>query len=111
MPFFLPSLTLPTLLNPLPHPSLPTVKKHFSSQDDSVQQTAIRAPLRCPITYRRICIPARGSECLHLQCFDIESYLQMNCDRSAWKCPVCGHSAMLEGLEVDCFLWNILTKL
>lgn len=99
---------LPTLLPP---PSLGAVKKLFCGQDDSVQQTAIRAPLRCPITYRRISIPARGAECQHLQCFDIESYLQMNCDRSAWKCPVCGHCAALEGLEVDCFLWNILNKL
>ena len=24
-----------------------------------------------------------------LQCFDLESYLQLNCERGTWRCPVC----------------------
>lgn len=23
------------------------------------------------------------------QCFDLESYLQLNCERGTWRCPVC----------------------
>ena len=68
-----------------------TVRKVFSGGgEDGVQQTSTNITLKCPITYRRINIPARGSACQHIQCFDLESYLQMNCDRSTWKCPVCG---------------------
>ena len=26
---------------------------------------------------------------LYLQCFDLESYLQLNCERGLWRCPVC----------------------
>ena len=45
----------------------------------------------------------------HSQCFDLEAYLQMNCERGTWKCPVCGSNAQLEGLEVDQYIWSILT--
>lgn len=43
----------------------------------------------CPITFKRITLPARGHDCKHIQCFDLESYLQMNCERGSWRCPVC----------------------
>jgi hypothetical protein len=56
---------------------------HDSSPTDK------QVSLKCPITFKRIALPARGHECKHIQCFDLESYLQMNCDRGSWKCPVC----------------------
>ncbi|XP_031562916.1 zinc finger MIZ domain-containing protein 1-like isoform X5 [Actinia tenebrosa] len=93
------------------------VKKNFalcsttSSSDDGVEQTAIKVSLKCPITFRRITLPARGNECKHIQCFDLESYLRLNCERGSWKCPVCNKTALLEGLEVDQFVWGILTSL
>ena len=45
--------------------------------------------LRCPLTFKRICVPARGHECRHTQCWDLESYLKLNCEKGLWKCPVC----------------------
>ena len=76
-----------------------SVKRNFSSvaassnalqpSEDGVEQTAIKVSLKCPITYRRISLPARGHDCKHIQCFDLESYLQLNCERGSWKCPVC----------------------
>ena len=45
------------------------------------------------------------------QCFDLESYLQMNCERLTWRCPVCSKSALLEGLEIDQYMWGILHSL
>ena len=60
-----------------------------SSEQDGVEQTAIKISLKCPITFKRITLPARGHECKHVQCFDLESYLQLNCERGAWRCPVC----------------------
>uniref|UniRef100_W5LHT1 Zinc finger MIZ-type containing 1 n=1 Tax=Astyanax mexicanus TaxID=7994 RepID=W5LHT1_ASTMX len=92
------------------------VKRNFSSaavsaginSEDGVEQTAIRVSLKCPITFRRIQLPARGHDCKHVQCFDLESYLQLNCERGTWKCPVCNKTALLEGLEVDQYMWGIL---
>uniref|UniRef100_A0A8B9MRG3 Zinc finger MIZ-type containing 1 n=1 Tax=Accipiter nisus TaxID=211598 RepID=A0A8B9MRG3_9AVES len=76
------------------------IKRNFSSVaassgnatlngEDGVEQTAIKVSLKCPITFRRIQLPARGHDCKHVQCFDLESYLQLNCERGTWRCPVC----------------------
>lgn len=60
----------------------------MSSMDSC--SSAVKVSLRCPITFNRINLPARGQDCKHLQCFDLESYLRLNGDRgSGWKCPVC----------------------
>lgn len=63
---------------------------NLSERDrDVVEQTALKVCLKCPITFKRITLPARGHECKHIQCFDLESYLQLNCERGSWRCPVC----------------------
>ena len=52
--------------------SLP-VRKWFalnSSVPDDVQQTGVRVSLKCPITYRKIMLPARGGECKHIQVYE-----------------------------------------
>ncbi|XP_020019568.1 zinc finger MIZ domain-containing protein 2 isoform X4 [Castor canadensis] len=94
------------------------IKRNFSSGtipgtpgpngEDGVEQTAIKVALKCPITFRRIQLPARGHDCRHIQCFDLESYLQLNCERGTWRCPVCNKTALLEGLEVDQYMLGIL---
>uniref|UniRef100_A0A3P8YKY7 SP-RING-type domain-containing protein n=1 Tax=Esox lucius TaxID=8010 RepID=A0A3P8YKY7_ESOLU len=99
-----------------------TVKRNFHSVaassgnaplngEDGVEQTAIKVSLKCPITFRRIQLPARGHDCKHVQCFDLESYLQLNCERGTWRCPVCNKTALLEGLEVDQYMWGILNAI
>jgi len=60
-----------------------------NNNNNSIEQTTIRVSLKCPVTYKRITLPARGIDCKHTQCFDLESYLQLNCDRGSWRCPVC----------------------
>ncbi|NWZ30394.1 ZMIZ2 protein, partial [Asarcornis scutulata] len=109
------------LSSPPPPPTPPSpasVKRNFSSGtipgtpgpngEDGVEQTAIKVSLKCPITFRRIQLPARGHDCRHIQCFDLESYLQLNCERGTWRCPVCNKTALLEGLEVDQYMLGIL---
>lgn len=54
-----------------------SVKRNFSSGtipgtpgpngEDGVEQTAIKVALKCPITFRRIQLPARGHDCRHIQ--------------------------------------------
>lgn len=38
-----------------------------SGYDDSVEHTAIKVSLKCPVTYKKITLPARGQECKHIQ--------------------------------------------
>ncbi|ESN89878.1 hypothetical protein HELRODRAFT_194780 [Helobdella robusta] len=88
-------------------PPLPT----SSSSSSSLTPEHIKLHLRCPITSQQIVLPARGHDCKHIQCFDLESYLQFNCERSLWRCPVCNKPALLEGLEVDQYMWSIINNL
>lgn len=87
------------------------IKRQFTNSEDGIQQTKTKVPLKCPLTFKRITLPARGAECRHIQCFDLEAYLQLNCERTTWKCPVCGSNAQLEGLEVDQYIGIILAEL
>lgn len=89
----------------------PTNSGGLSSDREAVEQTALKVSLKCPITFKRITLPARGHDCKHPQCFDLESYLQLNCERGSWRCPVCNKPAQLEGLEVDQYIWGILNTL
>ncbi|XP_020286659.1 zinc finger MIZ domain-containing protein 1-like isoform X2 [Pseudomyrmex gracilis] len=103
------------------------IKRNFSNtmsnngiqEKEVVEQTALKVrrsyvedlkvSLKCPITFKRITLPARGYDCKHIQCFDLESYLQLNSERGTWRCPVCTKPAPLqEGLEVDQYMWGIL---
>lgn len=77
---------------------------------DGVEQTAVKVSLKCPITFKRINLPARGPDCKHIPCFDLETYLELNADRAQWRCPICNKPAVLEGLEVDQYIWGILNN-
>ena len=45
-----------------------TVKKLFlSNSDDNVQQTRVKVSLKCPVTFKKIKLPARGADCKHTQ--------------------------------------------
>lgn len=71
----------------------------------------VQVSLKCTITSKRIALPARGHDCKHIQCFDLEAYLALNCERGNWRCPVCNKPALTEGLEIDQYMWAILNTL
>lgn len=71
----------------------------------------VKISLKCPIMKSRIRLPARGLECKHVQCFDLEGYLMMNCERGTWRCPECSKPALTESLEIDQYYWAILNTL
>ena len=72
----------------LPQPNSDNDKGNMGGEE-GVEQTSQKVSLRCPLTFKRISLPARGHECRHIQCFDLESYLKLNCEKGLWKCPVC----------------------
>ena len=48
--------------------SLLSVKRWFQcNNDDSIQQTGVLVSLKCPITFKKIQLPARGADCKHIQ--------------------------------------------
>lgn len=87
----------------------PSVKRNFSSVaassgnttlngEDGVEQTAIKVSLKCPITFRRIQLPARGHDCKHVQVRGVGpaswSLVGMAGVESVFCCTACGQQLM-----------------
>jgi len=73
-----------------------------------------RLQLRCPITLSRpASVPARGMDCRHLQCLDLDAYLVSNfrtkAFNSRWRCPICSLELRLEDLCIDSFVESVLS--
>lgn len=71
----------------------------------------IKISLKCPISGMRILTPARGQNCRHFQCFDLKTFLQVNCERTLWSCPICTMSIPFHMIEVDQHQLNILREI
>ncbi|KAJ1886612.1 E3 SUMO-protein ligase pli1 [Kickxella alabastrina] len=57
--------------------------------DDDLISTGALVSLKCPLGLSRIRTPSRSKFCQHTQCFDCETFLQMNRQVPTFKCPVC----------------------
>ena len=82
-----------------------------TDDDSSPECLDHTVPLTCPITRQLMRYPARGDQCEHIQCFDLESYLRANSDRLTWKCPICKQSALIEHVIIDDYLEKIINEL
>lgn len=75
--------------------------------DEAVEATCVVTPLRDPISQAVIRLPARGEQCVHLEMFDVERFLQAAQQRSfntvdvAAPCPLCSRPVHLSTLRVD----------
>lgn len=49
----------------------------------------------------RMTIPCRATTCEHVQCFDVQMFLQMNEKKPTWVCPVCDKPALYKDLMID----------
>jgi hypothetical protein len=87
------------------------VASFVSNNDAVLQETAIRASLRDPVTLVRLCIPARGALCQHAQCFDLLSYLSFQRTDVRFLCPVCQQRVLYEDLRIDPFFERMLAEL
>ena len=75
-------------------------------KSDGVLIKSVRIPLKCPLSFNQIRIPARGSACQHLECFDLQAFVDLHSSTSKWKCPVCARPC--PELLVDKFLLKVL---
>lgn len=70
---------------------------HAGDDDDDlmVLTTEIEVSLRCPLSFERISIPAKGRACKHFQCFDLQAYLEFSRQQNVWCCPCCARPTSL----------------
>ncbi|KAJ3052078.1 SUMO ligase siz1, partial [Rhizophlyctis rosea] len=66
------------------------VKAMLQSGDEDVVQESVPIDLRCALTYTRVKTPVRGTGCTHLECFDLDNFLEAARGVEIPGCPVCG---------------------
>ncbi|KAJ3440484.1 tonalli isoform b [Anaeramoeba flamelloides] len=65
---------------------------------------------KCPLSKKRISVPARGLKCKHLQCFDLGAFIRHAEMTKKWVCPCCSQPITLQDLVVDGLVEKILAK-
>ncbi|EXM01532.1 hypothetical protein NOF04DRAFT_1061622 [Fusarium oxysporum II5] len=92
------------------------------SDDIIVQDETLPISLADPFSKQRVAVPVRGSQCKHLECFDLETFLGTRSGKEPqkgggpqqqgeepslvdrWGCPICGLDARPISLLVDDYL-------
>ncbi|CAM6097031.1 unnamed protein product [Calypogeia fissa] len=82
--------------------------------DDSdleVVADSISVNLRCPMSGSRIKVAGRFKPCLHMGCFDLHTFVELNQRARKWQCPICLKNYSLENLIIDPFVSRVTTAL
>lgn len=90
-----------------------SIKSKFQSHDDSIDHglsiSELKCKLTCPLSLCKLKeMPVKFKGCAHIECFDINVYLQMNYKRpTSWKCPICQREAPWESLRINTWMKNV----
>lgn len=82
--------------------------KRSMASDGDMGVDSMFATIKDPLSKKRMELPARGSDCIHLHCFDAIQFLQMNEQKQTWLCPLCKKKVGFENIEVDEFFLSIV---
>lgn len=66
--------------------------------------------LCCPLSLERHEIPAKGKNCSHKRCFDLETFLLYSDTSDVWQCPVCNKPLPYEDIVIDNETQQILAQ-
>ncbi|EER06762.1 sumo ligase, putative [Perkinsus marinus ATCC 50983] len=84
----------------------------ISGSSDEVDGETRALRLTCPLSYARMEYPARGRDCTHIQCFDLEWFIRaqkmMAAFNNRWKCAVCDAVLRPDKILIDGFILAIL---
>ncbi|KAE9542339.1 hypothetical protein AGLY_003466 [Aphis glycines] len=84
------------------------IKNLMDKKADIIVDSMVVVTLNDPLTKTRMTLPARGVECIHIQCFDAMEFLKMNENMQTWKCPICRSKVRFENIEIDGYFLNII---
>ncbi|CAG2171917.1 unnamed protein product, partial [Oppiella nova] len=92
--------------------TLNKVRRLLNSDSDDIEtlEETLKVPLNCPLSYQKLLVPGRSVNCPHIDCFDVNNFLEINFNRKIddWKCPKCKQPAKLEHLIIDGLIDHIL---
>ncbi|KAL9081844.1 MAG: hypothetical protein Q9159_006984 [Coniocarpon cinnabarinum] len=80
------------------------------ANDADIVATSSVMSLKCPLSAMRMTLPCRSTICNHNQCFDAESFLQLQEQAPQWSCPTCNKVFPFEALAVDQYVQDILQR-
>ncbi|XP_019447901.1 PREDICTED: E3 SUMO-protein ligase SIZ1-like isoform X1 [Lupinus angustifolius] len=81
-----------------------------SDSDLEVVSDTFSINLRCPMSGSRMKIAGRFKPCVHMGCFDLEIFVEMNQRSRKWQCPICLKNYALENIIIDPY-FNRITKM
>lgn len=81
-----------------------------SDSDLEVVAESVTVNLRCPMSGCRMKIAGRFKPCIHMGCFDLETFVELNQRSRKWQCPVCLKNYSLEHIIIDPY-FNRITSL
>lgn len=82
-----------------------------SDSDIEVVADFISVNLRCPMSGLRMKVAGRFKPCLHIGCFDLRVFVEMNQRSRKWQCPVCLKNYSLEKIVIDPYFNRIISKM
>ena len=85
-------------------------KLQITDTDLEIETSTLKVSLQCPLMKFKIQLPGRSTECKHVQCFDLQSYLMMNEKKPTWNCPVCDRHTPYDKLIICGLFKDILAK-
>eukprot|EP01121_Diplochlamys_sp_Union-15-3_P007402 TRINITY_DN1881_c0_g1_i1.p1 TRINITY_DN1881_c0_g1~~TRINITY_DN1881_c0_g1_i1.p1 ORF type:complete len:231 (+),score=25.49 TRINITY_DN1881_c0_g1_i1:287-979(+) len=85
------------------------VFRHFNSTDSAeIIEMYRRVSFIDPLGRTRIIYPARGLNCSHIECFDLNNYLLHNERVKTWTCPICHKEVKYDSLILDEYFYSII---
>ncbi|XP_024011478.1 E3 SUMO-protein ligase SIZ1 isoform X2 [Eutrema salsugineum] len=82
-----------------------------SDSDIEVVADFFGVNLRCPMSGSRIKVAGRFLPCVHMGCFDLEVFVELNQRSRKWQCPICLKNYSVEHVIVDPYFNRITTKM
>ncbi|AES88651.1 putative chromatin regulator PHD family [Medicago truncatula] len=81
-----------------------------SDSDLEVVSDTFSISLRCPMSGSRMKIAGRFKPCIHMGCFDLDVFVEMNQRSRKWQCPICLKNYALENIIIDPY-FNRITSM
>ncbi|KAJ0979333.1 hypothetical protein J5N97_014807 [Dioscorea zingiberensis] len=87
-----------------------TAENSDSDSDLEVVADSVTVNLRCPMSGSRMKVAGRFKPCVHMGCFDLETFVELNQRSRKWQCPICLKNYSLEDIIIDPY-FNRITSL
>ncbi|KAF5744685.1 E3 SUMO-protein ligase SIZ1 isoform X1 [Tripterygium wilfordii] len=82
-----------------------------SDSDVEVVADSFTVNLRCPMSGSRMKVAGRFKPCVHMGCFDLEVFVELNQRSRKWQCPICLKNYSLEYIIIDPYFNRITSKM